>query len=231
MAIQESVQRAKERVTKEAVEAFNFGRNLFAIICLTGLFAMVDQAYEIIPRNGKAHAATMSRDPEAIIEQTAERYELPPLLLKAIILQENGTFTDLKTCRKNFEASHLKYTSPKLPEKTRKALASSYGPMQISYVLHKDECGASTTQDLCDPVRNLDCGARKIRSELDRQGRLPNSPDKAWEQVRNALRRYNGMGAAKPYGYADEVMGRYVKLLKDSRTKMASVSSRSRLPS
>lgn len=140
----------------------------------------------------------------ALIERAANKHQVPPLLMRALILQESGR--GLRTDRVRYEP-HLQKRFKREHWHTDmeyQALASSWGLGQIIYGIWKDFCKLDSYADLLDPARNLDCSASIIRDCLRRRAGVSNKATR----FRQCLKEYNGGDT-----YASQVEAHLVELV------------------
>jgi hypothetical protein len=148
---------------------------------------------------------------EMLIEQVAAEYRVPVILLKAMAMRESGHWNALNRVR--HEPHLLKRFAKDMPiglnEIEREMWAASHGILQVVWGWHYVECGlgeaptkgkredirkqAETGEGfnwirLHDPLTNLRCGAKVLRSRLDKYERYKDPMDKMYW----ALRAYNG---------------------------------------
>lgn len=100
-------------------------------------------------------------------------------------------------------------------------LFSSFGLMQVSWGLFKEECGLTSYSDLLIPATNIDCALKILSECLKRQKNI--SPQHI--RLRVCFKEYNGSGP-KAEAYALDIMARIAdrqidddQLLKDDQTK------------
>lgn len=96
-----------------------------------------------------------------MLDAAASKYGIPPNILKAVAYQESGWRADAKS----FDGQHGK------------------GIMQIDDRFHQ----FARTNEVWDPVKNIDYGANLLKSLYDKTG--------SWEA---ALKRYNGGSSYPP---------------------------------
>lgn len=87
-------------------------------------------------------------------------------------------------------------------------LFSSYGLMQVGFLIHADRCGLDSFVDLFDPAVNLDCGLSYLAQCLDKRQDVKEKGKRLWM----CLRDYNGKGPLAEK-YADKVMARLADYL------------------
>jgi soluble lytic murein transglycosylase-like protein len=141
---------------------------------------------------------------EKLVERAAAKHNVPPLLMRALIIQESGR--GLRTDRVRYEP-HLQKRFKRESWHTDmeyQALASSWGLGQIIYGIWKDFCKLDSYADLLDPARNLDCSASIIRDCLQRRRGVASKATR----FRQCLKEYNGGGT-----YAGQVEAHLVELV------------------
>lgn len=147
---------------------------------------------------------------DEIIAECASEYGQPPLLIKAMIMQESPhpreAYPEVYPYRMRTE-NHLwkrkeyKKTLSKCVDSIGRGLntveknicVTSYGYMQIIYGFHKDKCGLESFVDLLDTKTNICCGAKIMRDLEDRHVEIKNSK----QRYTKVLHGYNG-GAEYP---------------------------------
>lgn len=126
------------------------------------------------------------------IETIAQRHELPPDLVEAVVLTESAGHTDAF----RFEpAFFVKYQAPK-PEwqyalTNPRRYGSSYGLMQVMLAVAQEMGFTGIPEALFQPEIGLEFGCRKLRELLqwaERKG--AGVPEDV--RVRSALAAYNG---------------------------------------
>lgn len=141
---------------------------------------------------------------EDLIQRAATKHGVPPLLMRALILQESGR--GLRTDRVRYEP-HLQKRFKRdswMTDMEYQALASSWGLGQIIYGFWKDHCKLTSYADLLDPARNLDCSASILRDCLTRRKSVSSKATR----FRQCLREYNGGDE-----YAGQVEAHLVELV------------------
>lgn len=141
---------------------------------------------------------------EDLIQRAATKHGVPPLLMRALILQESGR--GLRTDRVRYEP-HLQKRFKREAWQTDmeyQALASSWGLGQIIYGFWRDHCKLTSYADLLDPARNLDCSASILRDCLTRRKSVTSKA----ARFRQCLKEYNGGDE-----YAGQVEAHLVELV------------------
>ncbi len=200
MDIKETLKNKYDRTVKKTVEVLIIIRRIFTCLILLGLFAAIDQEYKLIPRlysDGFASASGRG-DLAPIIEKAASKYDLPPLLIRAMIDKENGPKNDNLYCQRKYEQKYYtkaeKLAGPHADIKQIKLMASSLGVMQVVYAAHVNRCHLKSPQDLCIPEINIDCGASYVRFWMNK---LSDPTDKKWYikdkdlRIKTAVKNYN----------------------------------------
>lgn len=155
------------------------------------------------------------------IAAAAEKYQLDPLLVEAIVLQESGGNTDAFRFERDLWNRLLKpqkFYNGKNPRR----VSSSYGLLQILYCTAIDRGFSKDLPPelLFVPETGLDYGCKHLRVIIDRIGAT--YAQATPEQQRLAvLASYNG-GFQSPFAlrprnadYAKRVMAIYAQLTKD----------------
>ncbi len=131
---------------------------------------------------------------QSLIEKTAAEFDLPAILLMALVAVES-----------KFNTAAVKY-HPLLarffPQKNfeeRKIYASSIGLGQVVYGFHRKRCRLASWKDLLDPATNLRCSASVLNSCLVKQKHA-----RYVDRIRSALDCYNGSSA--PTQYSEKVL-------------------------
>jgi uncharacterized protein YecT (DUF1311 family) len=138
---------------------------------------------------------------ERIIQEASEEFKLPPIAIKATIMQESGGKHFYR-----FEP-HIFNKLKEPHEQERRMLASSHGYMHIMGTTAKAECGLKW-HELYDPELNITCGAKYLAKQYNKHSKIKDKSQRLWL----AFRDYNGMGAAAA-NHADKVMGHVGKIL------------------
>jgi soluble lytic murein transglycosylase-like protein len=141
---------------------------------------------------------------EELVQRAASKHGVPPLLMRALIVQESGR--GLRTDRVRYEP-HLQKRFKRESWQTDmefQALASSWGLGQIIYGFWKEFCKLDSYADLLDPARNLDCSASILRDCLTRRKGVSSKA----ARFRLCLKEYNGGDE-----YAGQVEAHLVELV------------------
>lgn len=158
---------------------------------------------------------------ESILDMVSSEMRFDPVLLKAMAIQESGGFTSnnrVKDEPQLLEWSKDKSGNPKPPAIVlpkdlslnrieRLLWASSHGVLQVIFGFHYKTCGLAPTEwdRLHDPLINIRCGAKVLKSYADRYKSEPDQSKRVWL----ALRDYNGSEE-----YANSVMLRISRMKK-----------------
>jgi hypothetical protein len=162
---------------------------------------------EYRPENGPSVA-----DLDTVVRTYSSKYGVSPAITWAIVDQESN----LAPTRIRFEESWKTQYSKKYPKQAwmndieYDLQFSSFGLMQVSYIIWKDFCGIENYTDLLSTSTNLDCGLKIISQCLyDRREVNPKS-----KRLRECFREYNGTGT-QAEKYASQVMARLADHLID----------------
>ena len=140
-----------------------------------------------------------------LVDAYSGKYGLEPVIAWAIIDKESSMRHD----RIRFEQSWKDEYGKDYPRQRwmndieYDLIFSSFGLMQISYVIWKDTCGINSFTELLQPEKNLDCGLKIMAQCLDDASYMKSKK----ERLRYCFKRYNGSGP-KAEQYADSVMSR-----------------------
>jgi uncharacterized protein YecT (DUF1311 family) len=138
---------------------------------------------------------------ERIIDEAAKEFSLPPVAIKATIMQESAG-------KYFYRFEPHEFNRLKEPhEQERRMLASSHGYMHILGTTAKAECGLKW-HELYDPELNIACGAKYLAKQYNKHSKIKDKSQRLWL----AFRDYNGMGTAAA-SHADKVMGHVGKIL------------------
>jgi len=140
----------------------------------------------------------------AAIVIAANKYELDPQLVEALVLQESTGKADAFRQEPAFW-SHYCARDPRFVDQEPRRIASSYGLMQVMYTTALDHGYRGQPEGLFDIVTNLDVGCR-ILAKLKRRFTTPDL----------YLAAYNGgpggVTLPQPQQYAATVLSRYQRL-------------------
>lgn len=155
----------------------------------------------------------------------SKKYKIPKLLLKAVAIRESALLPDAYRMEQKFWEKYCK-ENPEWMNEDPTIVSASWGLMQLMYVVAV-EIGfkkGRPPEDLCDPVINIELGAKKLRLILDTLYKYK-TPDKNFMllPIEICLSRYNGGGWKNPSDegilrnqkYADKVMRTWGELRKD----------------
>jgi hypothetical protein len=149
----------------------------------------------------RAEAVPLSQ----LIAAVSKKYQVPSVVLQAVIEQESGGGEHL------YRFEPAKYAQ--LKAKTRMAdsevrmLASSHGVAHVMGFNAEPRCGVHWSR-LYDTATGMECGAKLLKENIARHQAVRNPSRRIWL----ALRDYNGAGADAE-AYANTVMARIGELL------------------
>lgn len=151
-------------------------------------------------------------DTEMLLEESAAKYGVPKVVLKAMALQESGRSWN-KITRTRFEpalaARHEKDIPNSLTDEERRLFWASHGVLQVVYGFHYKTCGLKSWLDLHQFKTGIDCGAKILRNQLDRFSDIRNKKDRLFM----ALRGYNGdVNLPQTADYANTIIGNLTSL-------------------
>jgi uncharacterized protein YecT (DUF1311 family) len=138
---------------------------------------------------------------ERIIDEAAKEFSLPPVAIKATIMQESAGKYFYR-----FEP-HVFNRLKEPHEQERRMLASSHGYMHILGTTAQAECGLKW-HELYDTELNIACGAKYLAKQYHKHSKVKDKSERLWM----AFRDYNGTGDAAAR-HADKVMGHVGKIL------------------
>jgi uncharacterized protein YecT (DUF1311 family) len=138
---------------------------------------------------------------ERIIDEAAKEFSLPPVAIKATIMQESAGKYFYR-----FEP-HVFNRLKEPHEQERRMLASSHGYMHILGTTAQAECGLKW-HELYDTELNIACGAKYLAKQYHKHSKVKDKSERLWL----AFRDYNGTGDAAAR-HADKVMGHVGKIL------------------
>jgi soluble lytic murein transglycosylase-like protein len=131
----------------------------------------------------------------------ANKYELDPQLVEAVVLQESAGKADAFRQEPAFWSRYCA-RDPRFADEEPRRIASSYGLMQVMYTTALDHGYAGAPEGLFDIPTNLDIGCR-ILAKLKRRFTTPDL----------YLAAYNGgpggVTLPQPQQYAATVLSRY----------------------
>lgn len=154
----------------------------------------------------------------------SKKYKVPKLILKAMAIQESALLPDAYRMEEDFWETYLDGTEEWGAEE-RTVVSASWGLMQLMYVVAV-ELGfkkGRSGEELCDPVVNIELGAKKLRLILDTMYKYK-TPDRNFDMlpIKMAIAKYNGGGGAgpdkegnlrkRPEKHADKVMKIWTEL-------------------
>lgn len=149
---------------------------------------------------------------DTVIEAAAKEYGLPPLVLKAVAMQEsNGghpeamyAFEEGMYTRPGFQQKYKK-----LSPNERRAMASSHGPLHTMGFNAQPRCGVHWHQ-LYDMRTGTRCGAKILKAEWERFAHVKEKKTRLFL----TFRAYNGdIQDPRTEAYAQSVMGHLGALL------------------
>lgn len=154
------------------------------------------------------------------IVAAATEFDLDPILVEAIVVQESAGNTDAFRFEPNYFNRYLKPIN-KYPGQNPRRVSSSYGLMQIMYDVAFDLGHKDAPELLFYPAMGLHYGCKRLRKLLDWAAGYPKAG--ADQQRLAALASYNGgMGGNRPDQpvlrngtYARSVMANYAILTKE----------------
>lgn len=151
-----------------------------------------------------------------LVKSTADKYNINPAILLAMIDQESGFVpTRIRFEQKWKEQYKGKWKQGSMTNIEYDLLFSSIGLMQIGYGLHREECSIKTFTDLFYAEKNIECGSIIIRTCLDRNASLRPSV-----RVRTCIKEFNGSGPAADQ-YAAIIMDKISDyLIENSKEKL-----------
>lgn len=162
------------------------------------------------------------------IDAAAAKWELDPLLVEAIVVQESSGNTDAFRFEPNFWNRYLK-NNPKYRHLNPRRVSSSYGLMQVMYCrLLEDRIASNDTwapELLFVPAYGLDIGCGLLRELLDWAGALepivlPKGSE--YTPLMAALAAYNGgRGGNDPRKNWPLRNASYAKAVLAKRTQLA----------
>lgn len=154
----------------------------------------------------------------AEIVAMAQKYQLDPLLVEAIVVQESAGNTDAFRFERAFWNRYLK-PAKLYPGKNPRRISSSYGLMQLMYpvAIERGYSKDDPPERLFVPEIGLDYGCRQLRHLVDWAAAFASvSPE---DQRLAVLASYNGgRGGNTPgtslrnHAYARSVMALYAQL-------------------
>ena len=95
-----------------------------------------------------------------------KKYGLPKLVLKAIGIRESSLMQGAYRFEPNFWERYCK-NNPKWKDKDPAQVSASWGIMQLMYVVASELGFEGTGEELCNPVINIELGAKLLRLHLD----------------------------------------------------------------
>lgn len=138
------------------------------------------------------------------IALAANKYELDPQLVEALVLQESAGKADAFRQEPAFWARYCAH-DPRFADEDPRRIASSYGLMQVMYTTALDHGYGGQPEGLFDIATNLEFGCR-VLARLRRRFTKPEL----------YLAAYNGgiggVGQPQPTQYAASVLSRYARL-------------------
>lgn len=131
-------------------------------------------------------------DIKKIITTVAIEEDLDPALLLGLVEQES-----------NFNVTVGRFEPHLMKRFGKKELATSWGLTQVVWGFHRDLCNVKTVRQLLIPINNVRCGARVLKSCLNR-----------YQSLFDALSCYNGDKTGR---YANSVISRYKRYIYQER--------------
>lgn len=159
----------------------NLLRAVLVIGLVIGVAAFANSKLEPVVRFVEVPVDPDDAPLDHIIEEAAERHELPPDLLRAVARQESSSGKYL------YRFEPRVFARVKGPEQERRALASSHGVLHVLGTTAREVCDLHWSR-LYSPTVGIDCGARVLASCLKR---APSSLPYA-QRITRALGCYNG---------------------------------------
>ena len=152
------------------------------------------------------HAEAVPLD--VLIPKVAADTKVPSVALRAIADQESSGGKRLyRFEERKFSELQRNPKYSQLPDDELRMLASSHGVAHVMGFNAGPLCQTSW-DNLYDPLVGLKCGARILRSNLERHAAVKDPSRRLWL----AFRDYNGSGADAE-AYADKIMSRVGSLL------------------
>lgn len=151
-----------------------------------------------------------------LVKSTADKYNINPAILFAMIEQESGFDpTRIRFEQKWKEQYKAKWKQGSMTNIEYDLLFSSIGLMQIGYGLHREKCNIKNFTDLFYAEKNIECGSTIIRTCLDKNQSL-----RPAARVRTCIKEFNGSGPAADQ-YAAIIMDKIADyLIENSKEKL-----------
>lgn len=169
----------------------------------TKIFSKLKTAYDESEVQAQEESlAEPDKSLDSIIASVSNKFNVKPIVIKAIIEQESQYNPDVIKYEQSWESQYAKTTKRKPGENLEswKLNFHSIGLMQIGYILHKDFCELNSYTDLFNPEKNITCGTKIFAECLKKSDKT------------TCIRNYNGRGP-KAEKYKNEVMARISRLM------------------
>lgn len=142
---------------------------------------------------------------EEIVTVYSSKYGVNPIVAWSIIDKESSLNPNRVRFEQGWKDDYGKsYPKPSWMNPIEYDLTfSSFGLMQVSYIIWKDFCRLNSYTDLFIPERNIDCGLKIIRQCLEDNKHIT----KNGQRLRLCLKQFNGSGP-KADQYANDAMAR-----------------------
>ena len=138
------------------------------------------------------------KEQDKLFCMNARKYGLSKLLLKAVAITESSLDERAFRHEPNFWDRYLR-NNPEWMDKDKAEVSSSYGLMQLMYVVAWEMGFRGIGEDLYNPVINVELGAKLIRHHLNRMFES-GVAKKNWHlrPIDVAISRYNGGPGGNP---------------------------------